>query len=145
MIRKYIDKIADNGKREDMDKLGDMLAEILEDMKDEHPDEYNGYKLCLYEMAYGKVVSEDMANKWVKEMEPVGMYWTMDETTGAMQKLGYNFNKIDFYITANMMMNDYHDLVKDDEILALKMARDWLDDSDAVNNKLYEYWKYIAK
>lgn len=69
----------------------------------------------------------------------------VETDNGTMQKLGYNFNKIDFYITANMMMNDYHDLVKDDEILALKMARDWLDDSDAVNNKLYEYWKYIAK
>ena len=24
-------------------------------------------------------------------------------------------------------------------------ANDWLNDKDAVENKLYEYWKYIAK
>ena len=35
--------------------------------------------------------------------------------------------------------------IKDDEELALKMAYDWLDDADSVENKLYEYWKYIAK
>lgn len=35
--------------------------------------------------------------------------------------------------------------IKDDEELALKMAYYWLDDADSVNDKLYEYWKYIAK
>ena len=62
-----------------------------------------------------------------------------------MQSLGYNLDKIDFFVTSNMMKNDYHDLVRDDDELALKMAKDWLEDTDAVDNKLYEYWKYIAK
>lgn len=145
MIRRYIEKIGEHRKQEDMEKLGDILAEIIEDMKDEHPDMYKKYKLCLYEMAYGKMISEDMANKWVREMEPVGMYWTMEETTKAMQSLGYNFRQVDFFVVANMMKNDYYDLVKDDDELALKLARDWLDDKDASEYKLYEYWKHIAK
>lgn len=114
-------------------------------MKEEHPEMYKEYKLCLYEMAMGKKLSEEMATKWVQNMEPVGMYWTIDETTQAMQSLGYNLDKIDFFVTSNMMKNDYHDLVRDDDELALKMAKDWLEDTDAVDNKLYEYWKYIAK
>ena len=44
----------------------------------------------------GKEISEDMADKWVKDMKPVGLHWTMEETTNAMQSLGYNFDKVVF-------------------------------------------------
>ena len=145
MIRKYIEKIGENRNVNDMEKLGDMLAEIIYETKDSHPDIYSKYKLELYEMAYGKKVSEEMAEKWVKEMKPAGLHWTMEETTSAMQSLGYNFDKVDFYVVANMMYNDYFDLVKDNEEMALKLAKDWLDDEDATSNKLYCYWKYIVK
>ena len=56
-----------------------------------------------------------------------------------------NFNDIDFYVVANMMYNDYYDLVKDNEELALKMAYMWLNDEDSVKDKLYEYYKHIPK
>ena len=144
MIRKYIEKIGENQRKEDMEELGDMLSEIIYEMKDSHPEEYHEYKMELYEMAYGMVLNEEMAEKWVKDMKPVGMHWTMEETTNAMTSLGYGFNKIDFFVVANMMYNDYYDLVKEDETLALKMAGDWLNDVDAKENKLYNYWKYIA-
>ena len=144
MIRKYIEKIGENQRKEDMNKLGDMLSEIIYDMKDAHPEEYHGYKMELYEMAYGKTLSQEIAEKWVKSMKPIGLHWTMEETTNAMQSLGYNFNSIDFFVVANMMYNDYYNLVKDDETLALKMANDWLKDEDAKENKLYNYWKYIV-
>ena len=144
MIRKYIEKIGENRNVDDMQKLGDMLSEIIYETKDSHPEIYHKYKMELYEMAYGKKISEDMADKWVKDMKPVGIHWTIDETTNAMQSLGYNFDKIDFYVVANMMYNDYFDLVRDDETLALKLARDWLNDEDAKQNKLYCYWKYIV-
>ena len=145
MIRKYIDKIAENKKVEDMEKLGDMLTEIIYELKDSHHELYEDYKLELYEMAYGKKLNEDMANEWVKEMKPAGLHWSIEETTDAMQSLGYKFDKIDFYVVANMMYNDYFDLVRDNEELALKMAKDWLSDEDAKENKLYCYWKHIAK
>ena len=145
MIRKYIEKIGENRNVEDMYKLGDMLAEIIYETKESHPDIYHKYKLELYEMAYGKTLSDEMAEKWVKDMKPAGLHWTMEETTSAMSSLNYNLDKIDFFVVANMMYNDYFDLVKDDETLALKMAYDWLNDVDASDDKLYCYWKYIAK
>ena len=86
-----------------------------------------------------------MAKKWVKDMQPAGQHWTMEETTGAMQSLNYNVNPIDFYVVANMMYNDYYNLVKEDEELALKLAYDWLNDEDAIEDKLYCYWKNIVK
>ena len=145
MIRKYIDKIADNGKIEDMNELGDMLSEVIYEMKDAHPEEYHEYKMELYEMAYGKKINEEMAEKWVKEMNPIGMHWTKEETTNAMQSLGYNVDTTDFFVVANMMYNDYYDLAKEDETLALKLAYDWLRDEDAKEDKLYCYWKHIVK
>ena len=143
MIRKYIEKIGENRNVEDMKKLGDMLAEIIYSTKESHHELYEKYKIELYEMAYGKKINEEMAEKWVKGMQPIGMHWTKEETTNAMQNLGYNFDIIDFFVVANMMYNDYYDLVKDDEELALKLAKDWLNDEDAKEHKLYCYWKYI--
>lgn len=145
MIRKYIEKIGDNRNAEDMEKLGDMLSEIIYSTKDSHPEIYEKYKIELYEMAFGKKVSEEMAEKWVKNMKPVGMHWTIEETTNAMQNLGYNMDKVDFFVVANMMYNDYYDVVKENEEMALKLAKDWLNDVDSVDNKLYCYWKNIVK
>ena len=143
MIKNYIEKIGEKRNIEDMERLGDMLSEIIYSTKESHPDLYKKYKLELYEMAYGKKISADMAEKWVKEMKPIGLHWTFEETTSAMQSLGYNFDPNDFFVVANMMYNDYYDLVKEDEELALRLARDWLSDVDAKKDKLYCYWKYI--
>lgn len=145
MIKKYIEKIVENGKQEDMEKLSDMLVEIIYSMKEPHYDKYEHYKMCLYELAEGKMLNEDMANKWVESMKPFGKKWDMEDTNNAMDSLGYQDNRIDFFVTANMMYNDYYDLVKDNEELALKMAHNWLNDVDSGDNKLYNYWKYVIK
>ena len=145
MIRKYIEKIGENRKVEDMQKLGDMLAEIIYQTKESHHELYEKYKMELYELAYGKVINEEMAHDWVKSMQPAGMHWTMQETTEAMKSLGYDLNDIEFYVVANMMYNDYFDIVKPNEELALRLAYDWLKDEDAKEHKLYRYWKNIIK
>lgn len=145
MIKTYINKIVQNGKQEDMEELGDIFSDVMYELKEYDEEDYKEYKSELYEMAFGKKISQEMADKWVKEMQPIGIHWTIEETTNAMQSLGYNFDSVDFFVVANMMYNDYYDLVKDDETLALKLAKDWLDDKDAKEDKLYCYWKHIIK
>ena len=145
MIKKYIEKIVENGKQEDMEKLSDILVEIIYKMKESHHDLYEHYKMCLYEMAEGKMLNEEMANKWVETMKPFGKKWTMEETTDAMNSLGYKDRTIDYFISSNMIYNDYYDLVRDNEEMALKMAHEWLNDIDSGDNKLYNYWKYVIK
>ena len=130
---------------EHKDHIKDILDMLMCDIKDKNHDLYKHVKGELYEMAYGKKISEEMAKKWVENMKKVGMYWTLSETTNAMYDLGYDHDKIDFFVVANMMKNDYENLTKDDDTLALKLAHDWLDDEDAQDDKLYEYWKYIIK
>lgn len=145
MIRTYIEKISESRDVEKMNELGNMLEELIYNLKDSHHELYEKYKMELYELAYGKTINEDMAKKWVKDMTPIGQHWTMEETTNASQSLNFNLNPIDFYVVANMMYNDYYDLVKDDEELALKLAYDWLNDEDAIKDKLYCYWKNIVR
>lgn len=144
-IKEYLAKIIEKGKKEDMEELSDMLDSSIHKVKECDPEWFEKKKMKLYEMAYGKVLDEDMAKEWVKSMEPVGMHWTMEETNNAMSGMGYNLNKLDFFVVANMMYNDYYNIVKDNEELALKLAKDWLDDVDAEKCKLYNYWKYIIK
>ena len=145
MIKTYIDKIGESKDIKKMEELGEMLEELIYGLKESHHEEYEEYKEELYELAYGKKLNIDMAVEWVNNMKPIGEHWTLDQTTSAKESLGYNVDNVDFYIVANMMYNDYFDLVRDDETLALKLARDWLDDSDAKKDKLYCYWKHVVE
>lgn len=145
MIRKYIEKIGETKEVEKMNELGDMLVELVEELKESNPEQYKEYKEELYELAYGKKIDKDIAVEWVNAMKPIGEHWNMDQTKGAKESLGYNVGDIDFYVVANMMYNDYNDVVTENEELALKLANDWLHDEDAKEDKLYCYWKHIIK
>ena len=145
MIRKYIEKIGESKEVEKMNELGDMLVELVEELEESNPEEYKEYKEELYELAYGKKIDKDIALEWVNDMKPIGEHWNMDQTKGAKESLGYNVGDIDFYVVANMMYNDYNDIVTENEELALKLANDWLHDEDAKEDKLYCYWKHIIK
>lgn len=127
------------------ESLSDIIDMLMCKAKENEPELYKHIEGILYEDAYGKVINERMAQEWVREMSPVGMHWTMEETTNAMRSLGYSINPIEFYVVANMMYNDYYNIVNEDETLALRLAKDWLSDSDSKAHKLYEYWKHIAK
>ncbi len=142
-IKTYMDKIIENGKHEDMEQIEEYFYKLMCKVHMVDPDMTKWIKEDLKEMAYGKVITEEMAHEWVYSMKPCGQYWTMEETNNAMKSLGYNLDPIHFYIVANMQFNDQHNLVKDNEELALKMAYNWLKDTDAVKDKLYEYYKHI--
>lgn len=142
MHKMLLDKIDYNSHKEHITDILDML---MCDAKDKNHELYNHIEDEMYEMVHGKNVNEEMAKKWVHNMRPAGEHWDIEETTNAMHNLGYSHNIVDFYIVANMCFNDYYDLVKEDEVLALKLAHDWLDDEDAKDCKLYQYWRHIIK
>lgn len=142
MHKIYLDKI---DYTEYKDKIREILDMLICDTKNNNHDLYKHIESELYEMAYGKKISEEMAHKWVESMQPLGKYWSIGDTTKVMNELGYNHDNVDFYVVANMMKNDYNDLTEEDDTLALKMAHDWLNDDDAKDCKLYQYWKYVIK
>lgn len=142
MHKKYLNNINFEHHR---DKIEDIIDMLMCEVKDKEERLYNHIEMELYELAYGKKISEEMAEHWVQKMKPNGKHWNIDETNNAMYSLGYNLDQIDFFVVSNMIYNDYYNLVKENEELALKMAEDWLKDTDAKDDKLYNYWKYIAK
>lgn len=149
-IREYIEKIGENKKIEDMEKLGDMLADIIYKTKESHPELYEKYKMKLYEMAYGKVLTKEMAEDWVKNMKPMAK-WDYDTTTSVKKQVGItDIDDISFYVVMNMLYSDMSNVLgsgdTDESISAyIEATKDWLHDEDIGKNKLYDYWKYVVK
>lgn len=152
-VRKYIEKIGENKKVEDMQKLGDMLAEIIYSTKESHPDIYEKYKMKLYEMAYGKVLTKEMAEEIVDKMQPYGEEWDIETTTAVKNQFELkDISDIDFYTVMNMYYNDNKDTVDkfaDTEEKQLEMyvslAKDFILDKDAKEGKVYTYFMKIPK
>ena len=146
MIRKYIEKIGENKKVEDMEKLGDMLAEVICSMKESHPELYEKYKMELYKMAYGEVLTEDMAEHIVHNMSPDGEHWDLKTTTEVKNKYGLNaISSVDFYTVMNMAWNDYREIFADDIDMYVKYSRAFIEDKDAKKGKVFIYFTQIPE
>ena len=141
MIRKYIEKIGENGNIEDMNKLGDMLTDIIYDTKESHPEIYKKYKKKLMGMAYNYEIDEELAHEIVEDMKPLGEYWSMDTIKSAIGDDKHRL--VDMYVVMNSLANDYQNIISlEDAETYIKMAHAWLDDEDAKKHKL---WKYFVE
>lgn len=145
-IRKYIEKIGENKNPEDMQKLGDMLAEIIYSMKESHHELYEKYKMELYVMAYGEVLTEEMAEDIVHKMKPDGEHWDIGTTTEVKNKYGLNeITIVDFYIVMNMAHNDYKGVFGDDLDMYVKYSKAFIEDKDAKKGKVFKYFTEIPE
>jgi hypothetical protein len=147
MIRKYIEKIGSNRNPEDMKKLADMLADLVCMLKDSHPDIYNKYKIDLYELAYGKVLNEDMADEWVSKMNPKAK-WSREEVKDVISDYDTKIPLNSIFVIMNMLYSDMHYSVGEDVKTYVQATNDWYYDEDSTNTeeaKLYNYYKYIVK
>ena len=148
-VREYIDKIGENKNPEDMEKLGDMLAELIDMTEESHPELYEKYSTCLYEMAYGKVLTREMAEEWVGNMNPAGK-WDFDTTTTVKNQYGLStIDDISFYTVMNMLYSDMNVVLgngdtKESLDKYVQATKAWLNDEDVGSDKLFNYWKYIA-
>ena len=143
MIKKYIEKIVENGKQEDMEKLSDMLVEIIYKIKEPHYDLYKHYKMCLYEMAFGKVISDEMREEIV---EKIGEHWTLEQTEQVKNDYGYNdIPTNEFNLVMNMAYSDYKDIFEDKLDLYAKFSKAFIQDDDAKEGKVFIYFNEILK
>ena len=69
-IEKYIRKIVDDGDIKEMEKLSDMLEDTIEILKEYDKNIYKKYEMDLYKMAYGNVLTQEMAEDIVSNMKP---------------------------------------------------------------------------
>lgn len=151
-IREYISKIGENKKIEDMQKLGDMLADIIYDMKESHHELYEKYKMELYIMANGRVLTDDMKREWVKEMKPMAK-WTEEEVKSVVSQYGIKVPYMSAYVILNMLYSDMKNALgsgDDEESLKiyLQATNDWYFDEDSKvdgEEKLFNYKFYVVK
>ena len=151
-VREYIAKIGENKKVEDMQELGDMLAEIIYKMKESHHDLYEKYKTKLYIMAYGKVLTDDMKMEWVKDMKPMAK-WTEEEVKAVVSQNGVKVPYMSAYVIMNMLYSDMNTAFgdgNDEESLNryLQGTNDWYFDEDVGvdgEEKLFNYKFYVVK
>lgn len=92
--------------------------------------------------------TEEDAKEWAKHMNPPAR-WTMEQTTAVMHQNGYNHKPCEFWVVMNMLFSDYgKTMIKNNmdkpEVWAA-LANDFLDDGDAVKDKVGKYWRDIVK
>ena len=138
-MKDYIKRIVDNGKKEDMDCLSDMLVDLMYELKETNYEEFMKYKRKLKGMAYDYTIDEELAHEIVKEMKPYGEYWNIETIKSV---IGVNQHKLeDMYIVMNSLVNDYSNAINPEEVETyIKLADLWIDDIDGKNHKIWWYF-----
>ena len=143
-IEEYIEKIVNNGRIEDMERLSDMLEDTMEIIKDYDEECYKEYEIELYTMAYGNHLNKSMAEEIVHKMKPYGMRWSFEETRNLQMQRGINdIEETDFFVVINSAYNDYRDLFGEDVESYIRFAIDFIRDEDAKKDKVFLYFTTI--
>lgn len=145
-IKEMLNVIIDKGNVKDMYKLNEMLNELICDLKEQNPRLYKEYKKELMGIAYDYKFDYNMAKEIVDNMQPLGEYWDIETTNKAKKDYNLDVDVCDFYIVMNSLINDYNKVIsKDDAEIYIKMANAFINDEDAVKDKVWIYFTNIAK
>ena len=145
-IRDDIIKIVDDGDRMEMEELSDMLQEVIERVFNYNEEKGKEYELKLYRMAWGDVLSKQMAEEIISKMQPYHMRWSLEETRNIQNDYDLdNIRDIDFWVVMNSAYNDYRDLFNDNIEMYVRYSRDFILDEDAKNNKVFKYFTTIPR
>lgn len=151
MIEHYIRKIVDEGKQSEMEKLSDILSEVIDLIKDYDEETYKKYKTDIYEMAYGKRLTDEMKKEWVNNMRPTGQ-WSLKQVEYIVSEYDSDIPILSMYVIMNMLSSDMGNVFNfgDDRQNIEKYVQaslDWYYDEDAKHTqeeKLYCYWKNVV-
>lgn len=151
MFRKYIDMIINSEDNQKMRDLENVLTDTISYIKNTDKQVYNKIECDLYEIAEGKVLTEEKAKEWVSNMIPKAK-WSLNDVQRALNQFGSTLPIIPAYVIMNMLYSDLGDVIGEentDEVIRkyIKAAEDWYYDEDAAkteNEKLYCYWKMIV-
>lgn len=143
-VKEYIRKIVDEGSQNEMEELSMILDEAVCVIKDYDEDLYKDYLMRMYRMAYGNVLSRSMAEDIVKSMKPYGMRWSLDETKRVQEDYGLSsIRDVDFFVVINSAYNDYRDLFGDNLENYVRFTRNFINDEDAKEGKVFLYFTTI--
>ena len=140
-IEKFIRKIVDDGDRQEMEELSNILEEVVNIIKKYDEDCYREYILKLYKMAYGDELMQEVAEDIVKNMKPYGMRWNIGETEQMQRERGLNdIRPVDFFIVLNSAYNDYKNVFGDNLEMYIRWTDAFINDEDARRGKILQYY-----
>lgn len=146
MHRKLLNKIVEKGTKADMECLADLMITSMDHLKECDKELYEKLEMKMYEMAYGKVLTEDMARNIIMNMRPYGMKWTLEQTREVQRQMNMtSLNEIDFWVVMNSAYNDYNDIFDDNIDQYAKFSKDFINDEDAKEGKVFTYFIKIPK
>lgn len=98
-------------------------------------------------------MSRSMAERWAMGMQnadgTTGPHWNMEQSKQVMAQRGIECDPVEFWLALNMMYSDYVSTAKELGVNSIdfysKMAKAFLDDSDAMPGKLARYYEYVVK
>ena len=140
-IEKMIRKIVNDGDRQEMEELSDILVNVINIVKKYDEDCYREYKKKLYKMAYGNEIPEEVAEDIVREMRPAGERWSINETEQMQRDYGLdNINPVNFFLVMNQGFNDYRNLFGDNLDMYIRYTEAFICDEDAEPYKVLNYF-----
>lgn len=125
-----------------------------EDMSSEH---YQGHAEAEGRYPMMEKLSEEMATSWVEGMEnadsehPKGPKWSKETVKPLAMKHGFSApeKQLEFWAVMNMMYSDYCETAKKHGVSTMDfyadMAKAWMKDKDAVENKTAAYVEFVTK
>lgn len=113
----------------------------------------NRQDVHAYDMPTRPKLDRSTAKAWVSQMHnadgTTGGYWTMEQTGQVREQYAPNCDPIEFYAAINMIYSDYgqvlHKYGMDKADVYADMAKAFLQDADAVPDKLAAYYHYIVQ
>lgn len=99
-------------------------------------------------------LNRQTADAWFRGMEnddgTVGGHWTMEQTNQVRAQRGIECDPLQFWIAINMIYSDYCKVFRKYGVgekveLYADMAKAFLDDKDAMPDKLARYYEYIVE
>ena len=93
--------------------------------------------------------AEDWTRRMKNEDGTTGAHWTMEQAEQVMRQHGIQCEPAEFYAALNMLYSDFCEVFKKHGVNKIDfyadMAKAWLDDKDAVSDKLSAYYECVVK
>jgi len=99
-------------------------------------------------------VDQSMATEWSRQMRnadgTTGPHWTMEQIKQVMAQRGISGEPLEYFLVFNMLYSDFSAVfrkhgVGDKIDFYADMAKAWLEDKDAVEDKLAAYYECVVK
>lgn len=146
-----------------MHKIGFSVEGEMERMPQEPAQEYrhaaNRQRMTdrtkdMYH-AYGRELpfTKEIAMEWTGDMEnsdgSKGPHWSMEQVRQVMEQRGIDCDPLQFFAVLNSVYSDYCAVAKKHGVNKMDfyadLAKAWLEDPDAVDDKASRYFEYIVK